>query len=452
MRPMRATRTMLLALAAALAFAVMPGAVDAQGVTPAAAGEFSGPTPWPAIRKERIARLLPAAMREVNVQAWVTFLRENANDPLALHVGGENAGAPSAVLFMATRDGVRGGVRSVMLSGFGEAIALRELGVHDSVVVYEGGLDGLASAVAERLRAADARRIAINSGGSGIADGLSYTQRTALERALGPALSARLVPSHDLIQSWLAIKLPAEVAIMRRAAALTAQLEEEAYATVVPGRTRDSDLALFLKRRMRELGVEDGWSPAQNPSVNSGPDRGHSHASDRVIGFGDVIQTDFGIKVHGVWVTDIQRFAYVLRPGETAPPADEQRKWERGRDGGRAAFEAMRPGVTGAQVDSAQRTLMNAGGSASVPWGTGHGVGYWAHDAGPGLNRRETRVLREGMTFAFDGFFAWTLPGGDGVWGNGSKTISVEEMVVITATGAEYLVPPQQQLILIRAK
>ncbi len=459
---MRRARPVLIAVATAIALAVVPGAIGAQGRAPAAAGAFSGPNPWPAIRKERIARLLPAVMRDVNVQAWVTFLRENANDPLALHVGGENAGAPSAVLFITTsdrdrdrdrdRDGVRDGVRSVMLAGFGEAIALRELGGHDSVVVYEGGLESLASAVAERLRAADPQRIAINSGGSGIADGLSYTQRSALERALGPALSARLVPSHDLIQSWLAIKLPAEVAIMRRAAALTARLEEEAYATVVPGRTRDSDLAAFLKRRMRELGVEDGWSPAQNPSVNSGPDRGHSHASDRVIGYGDVIQTDFGVKVHGVWVTDIQRFAYVLRPGETAPPADVQRKWERGRDGGRAAFGAMRPGVSGAQVDSAQRTLMNAGGSASVPWGTGHGVGYWAHDAGPGLNRRETRALREGMTFAFDGFFAWTLPGGDGVWGNGSKTISVEEMVVITATGAEYIVPPQQQLILIRAK
>jgi ribulose-5-phosphate 4-epimerase/fuculose-1-phosphate aldolase len=53
------------------------------------------------------------------------------------------------------------------------------------------------------------------------------------------------------------------------------------------------------------------------------------------------------------------------------------------------------------------------------------------------------------MTFAFDGFHAWTLPGGDGTWGNGSKTISVEEMVVITDSGAEYLVPPQERLILI---
>ena len=52
-------------------------------------------------------------------------------------------------------------------------------------------------------------------------------------------------------------------------------------------------------------GVGDGWSPEQNPAVNSGKDRGHSHPTDRVIQPGDFIQTDFGIKVHDMWVTDI---------------------------------------------------------------------------------------------------------------------------------------------------
>lgn len=430
-----------LRLAALLAVAV-PLAAQA----PAARHDFSGPSPWPAIRQERIRTLLPAAMAGANVDAWVILVRENANDPLALHVGGENAGAPSGIIFL--REGDR--VRSVMLTGFGEAIALRELGVHDSVVVHDVESGGLLGGIAARV--AGAERIAINSGNLAIADGLTHTQRTSLERALGPELTARLVSSTDLVSRWLAIKLPAEVEIMRRAAELTSQLEHEACAIVVPGTTRDSDLAVFLKRRMRELGVTDAWSPAQNPSVNSGPDRGHSHASDRVIQHGDVIQIDFGIKVHGVWVTDIQRFAYVLRPGEDVPPPDVQQKWVAAREGGFAAFRQMRPGATGGAVDSAQRVVMEAAGSATVPWSTGHPVGYWAHDVGPGLSRRNRRPLEVGNVFAFDGFFAWTLPGGSGRWGDGSKTISVEEMAVITPDGAEYLVPPQQELILIRSR
>jgi len=448
--PLRARhlRYLSAAFATLAATTVAPTVAPLFAQTSRAAADFTGPSPWMAIRRERIRTLLPAAMREANVDAWVTLVRENANDPLALHVGGENAGALSAILFL--REGEA--VRSVILAGFGEAIALRELQVHDSVVVYTAESGGPLGGVAERLQRANAQRIAINSGNLSMADGLSASQKAALERALGPTLSARLVSSGELVSAWLSKKVPAEVAIMRRAAALTAQLEEEAYRTVVPGVTKDSDLARFLKRRMRQLGVEDGWSPAQNPSVNSGPDRGHSHASDRVIQHGDVIQIDFGIKVFGVWGTDIQRFAYVLRPGETAPPADVQRKWEFARAGSRAAFAAMRPGVPGSVVDSAQRVVMQRNGSATVPWGTGHSVGYWAHDVGPGLNRSTRRALEPGMTFAFDGFHAWTLPGGDGTWGNGSKTISVEEMAVITPTGAEWLIPPQESLIVIGSR
>ena len=119
----------------------------------------------------------------------------------------------------------------------------------------------------------------------------------------------------------------------------------EAYATVVPGRTRDSDVARYLKKRMAEMGVTDAWAPEQNPNVNSGPDRGHSHATDRVIQPGDFIQTDFGIKVHGVYCTDIQRFAYVLRPGESAPPPEARARWEKARKGSRIALVGHEPNL-----------------------------------------------------------------------------------------------------------
>lgn len=45
--------------------------------------------PWPEIRKKRINDLLPDALRETGVDAWMIVCRENNNDPLADHIGGE---------------------------------------------------------------------------------------------------------------------------------------------------------------------------------------------------------------------------------------------------------------------------------------------------------------------------------------------------------------------------
>jgi Xaa-Pro aminopeptidase len=306
--------------------------------------------------------------------------------------------------------------------------------------------------VAAFIREQDFGSLAVNmSANNAQADGLSFTQHQALAEALGNKLAGRMVSSDELVYEWLSIKLPAEVEIMRKAAELTAAWQLEAYASVVPGKSTDADIARFLKAKMAEAGVGDAWAPSQNPAVNSGADRGHSDPTEKVIMPGDVIQTDFGIRVYDRWVTDIQRFAYVLQPGETEAPDDIQHYWVSARDGGNAAFKAMKPGVRGIDVDEAQRKLMEKNGSEHVMWSTGHPVGYVAHDTGPNLGgARGTSVrpaalkpLKAGMVFAFDGFHAWNLEGG------GLKTISVEEMAVIHNEGAEYLIPPQQELVLI---
>jgi Xaa-Pro dipeptidase len=430
-------------LARGLAVAGLAGTLAAG----APASGTENENPWPRIRKERIRALLPRAMERIGVDAWLVLCRENANDPLAIHVGGENAGGTAAFLFL-YRDGQ---VRSEAFSPVGEATALQDVGLHDQVVALERG-QGAIAAVARRLRQLDPSTVVVNSSATAAADGLSHTQHSTLARALGPDLAGRLFSSQALVEEWLSVKLPEEIEIMREAARLTEQLEREAYAAVVPGTTRDSDVARFLRKRMEELGVEDAWAPDQNPNVNSGPDRGHSHATDRIIRPGDFIQTDFGIKVHGVWCTDIQRFAYVLAPGETEPPRDALEKWRYARGGSRAAFGAMRPGVRGYDVDAVQRAFMEQAGSEPVMWGTGHPVGYWAHDMGPALSGAQRpgpatgqslKELAPGQVFAFDGFFSWPLPQG------GTKTISVEEMAAITEGGAEWLIPPQEELILI---
>lgn len=408
---------------------------------------YWGENPWPEIRKQRINELLPEALKAADVECWLVICRENNNDPIADHIGGENAGGTAVFLFYNDDSGFH----SLVFSPSGEATALSDLKIHDEVIFVERGNSAVKMA-AEYVKEKDFKRIAVNSSDSNsIADGLSYSQRLDLENHLGQT-SDRLVSSTEVVYEWLSIKLPAEVDILRKAAQLTVDWQIEAYKQVVPGTSTDADIAKFLKQKMATYGVKDGWSPDQNPNVNSGVDRGHSHATDKVIMPGDVIQIDFGIKIYDRWVSDIQRFAYVLKEGEVEAPIDIAHYWESSKAGNRAALAAMKPGVKGIDVDRAQRVLMKKADSEYVMWSTGHPVGYVAHDVGPNLGGSQSshvrpasqKELKEGMTFAFDGFHSWKLRDGS------LKTMSVEEMAVITKDGAEYLIPPQEDLILIR--
>ena len=410
---------------------------------------FSGTNPWPEIRKERINSVLPKAMKAAEVDAWLVVCRENNNDPIAHHIGGENAGGTAVFLFHLDGEGFK----SIVFSPVGEATALMDLKIHDEVRSIGRGESSM-NAAAEYIKSKEIKKIAVNSSENNeMADGLSYTQRLALEKAFG-ADAAKLVSSNELLYEWLSVKLPEEVEIMRKAAKLTSDWQYEAYKQIVPGKSTDADIAKFLKGKIAEYGFKDGWAPDQNPNVNSGPDRGHSHATQKIIMPGDVIQIDFGIKVHDMWVTDIQRFAYVLMPGETTAPDSVQKYWENSKQGSRIALAAMKPGVSGYDVDKAQRDFMEKQGSEYVMWSTGHPVGYVAHDVGPSLGGAQLKnqnprpeslkPLKPGMVFAFDGFFTWKLPQG------GEKTMSVEEMAVITENGAEYLIEPQEELILIK--
>lgn len=422
-----------------------------EAAEPTSENPFSGPSPWPEIRKERIQKLLPEAMKAASVDAWIIICRENNNDPIAHHIGGENAGGTALFLFYLEGDNVK----SIAFSPIGESTALADLKIHDEVVPVERGKSAVLEAM-PLIKSKGFRSIAVNSSFENeLADGLSYTQRKTLEEALGED-AAKVVSSDQLVYEWLSIKLPAEVEIMTKAAELTAQWQVEAYESVIPGTSTDADIGKFLKKKMEEYGVTDAWHPDQNPNVNSGPDRGHSHATDKVIMPGDVIQIDFGIKVYDMWVSDIQRFAYVLREGETKAPDSVQFYFESSIGGNRKALAAMKPGVLGYQVDKAQRDWMAERGSEPVMWSTGHPVGYVAHDIGPNLGGgllpdpsvrpASVKPLKEGMLFAFDGFHAWKLPQG------GTKTMSVEETAVVTKDGARYLMEPQNELILIKSK
>lgn len=414
------------------------------------AAELREGDPWPDIREERIRTLLPRAMDAAGVDAWVVFCRENANDPLAIHVGGESAGDDAAYLFFRTETGVE----RVILASSSEVITIRERFPDSRVESRERG-ESVFTAVAQELRTAGSQAIAINRSELAAADGLTATQDAELRAALGPALRGRLTSSQELVIRWLGVKIPPELAIMRKAAELTDLIEREAFLTVVPGQTTNGDLHQTIRDRIEGLGLGHSWRG--NPGITTGLDRGRGSDLARLIKPGDLINIDAGVTVFDTWHTDLQRFAYVLRPGETEPPEEITHSWETAKLSSRKMLEAMRPGVKGWEVEKVQIDWQRERGSLRHWASTGHPVGYWTHDVGPSLGGYDTgtppsgnqlRELEPGMMFGYDGNAVWPAED-DGV--TGTKSITIEEMGLVTENGGEYMCAPQEELVLISA-
>lgn len=104
---------------------------------------YWGNNPWPDIRKKRINKLLPNALKAANVNSWLVICRENNNDPLADHIGGENAGGTAAFLFYNDDQGFH----SIVFSPSGESRALDELNIHDTVVSVKRGTSATQMAI-----------------------------------------------------------------------------------------------------------------------------------------------------------------------------------------------------------------------------------------------------------------------------------------------------------------
>src|SRR3989304_5176964 len=195
--------------------------------------------------------------------------------------------------------------------------------------------------------------------------------RNYLEETLGAEWVQRFVSAQPVVVSFRGRRLPEEVARRREVAAYTDKIMREALSekVIAPGKTTEKDVADYLARRTEEFGAGVAFA-----SVVVGPSRGHAGPSERVIQPGDPGRIDFGI-THRGYSTDVQRPAYVLGPGETAPPAEIQKMWDTCRQAPDAAIAAMKPGVTGNDVDTVARKVLTDAGSAGYPHAPGHPTG-----------------------------------------------------------------------------
>ncbi len=381
-------------------------------------------------------------LKQQNIDLWLTFVRETSGvrDPaLDFLIGANDLTWPSALIL--TRDGKR-----VAIVGNLETEALRRLDVFDEIIGYDTAVSGPLRDTMTRL---NPDHIAVNTSRNNVhADGLTHAMYEFLQQYLADTPYAnRFISAEPVINALRGRKTPAELARIRRAVEITNEIYEKTFAFIKVGMT-EIEVGEYMHRLVKEYNVGLAW-PAENcPAVNSGPNKvvGHNGPTDIKIERGHIIHFDFGVK-YDEYCSDIQRIAYVLREGKTQAPPEVQRSFDTVRTAIEQSRAAMKAGVTGNSIDVIAREVVTDSGYPEYNYALGHQLGRVAHDGGALLGPlwekygdSPNQILEVGQVY--------TIEPGLAVPGYGY--LGLEEDVVMTENGAEYIGDPQTEIVLIK--
>jgi Xaa-Pro aminopeptidase len=381
-------------------------------------------------------------LHEFDLECWLTFTRESAinGDPVLPFL------APGPVTwhsaFIVHRDG-----RARAIVGRYDQRAIQETGAYDDVIAYVASFK---EPLQQYLRELDPATIAVNySRGSEICDGLTHGMYLTLVDVLGEiGLAGRLVSSEKLVSALRERKSAYEIGRIQAAIHQTEEIFGLVAGFLRPGRT-EKEVAAFVRAEVERRSLTPAWDEATCPAVFTGPDTAQAHygPTGRPIERGHVLNMDFGVKVEA-YCADMQRTFYILNQGETEAPPEVRRGFDTIRRAVDEAKAAMKPGLPGLDVDAVARGIITAAGYEEFPHALGHQVGRFAHDGtallGPRWDKYAQKPLcplEAGMAFTIEPRL--TVPG--------RGIVTIEEMVVVTDRGADWLSDPQRELILVRA-
>lgn len=231
--------------------------------------------------------------------------------------------------------------------------------------------------------------------------------------------SARLVDATRLVNRLRRIKDAQELELMRRACSIADEALEETAPRVAAGVT-ELDLAEEVNHHMLRNGSRT-WS-FDTAVWSMGPlDQRDAtvRISNAPLRQGMGVSFDFGAVVSG-YCSDFGRTVHVGEPG-----SEYEKVHRLVMAAQQAGIDAVRPGVTAAEVHEATRRVIVEGGYGD--WfrhRTGHCIGLDVHEE-PYISEEDRTPLEAGMTFTIEPSIFW--PGHVGV--------RVEDIIVCTDTG-----------------
>jgi Xaa-Pro aminopeptidase len=210
---------------------------------------------------------------------------------------------------------------------------------------------------------------------------------------------------------------------------------------------KETEIAALMHAEVSQRGLGYAWEAAHCPAVNAGPEKevGHSGPSELETRRGELLHTDFGVEKDG-YCSDLQRVWYLLDDGESEPPEDVLTAWNAVWAAMDAGASVLRPGVAGHEVDAAARATLVSKGYPEPKYALGHQLGRSAHDGGTLLGPLWDRYGDAPLGLVEEGN-VYTLEYGAPVPDRGY--IGLEEDVLVTADGLEWLSTPQRELWLV---
>lgn len=259
------------------------------------------------------------------------------------------------------------------------------------------------------------------------ADHVTVAAATRMQRASPKKIKWK--PISGLVERQRLVKDADELRLIADAVKLGAAIYKQAVVTIRPG-VLESEIAGQLELGARRGGAE-GMSFDTIVVAGKRAALPHGRASAVPVPSRGFVVIDSGVILRG-YCSDMTRTLHVGRVSRT------ERQWyDALLEAQLAAVAAVAPGRRAAEVDTAARqALRKAKLDRYFTHSTGHGVGLEIHEA-PRLAKGQNEHLEPGMVITIE----------PGIYIPGKGGIRIEDMVVVTARGADILTPGTKELV-----